>query len=193
MRMRLFGVGVAMVVAFTAVGCAADAPPPAAPTTPASTARLTDFAATHPEWLTNNHVRGHVTYKVSPPVGGDHNPVWQNCAGDVYPAQIANEHAVHSMEHGAVWVTYRPDLPAAQVNALATRVQDRPYMLMSPYPTLDAPISLQAWGFQLKADDAADPAIDAFIRAHRAKGSPEPGATCSGGVTDTGTTPLDLS
>ena len=38
---------------------------------------------------------------------------------------------------------------------------------MSPYPGLDAPISLQAWGYQLKVDNADDPRIDDFIKALR--------------------------
>ena len=54
----------------------------------------------------------------NPPVGGAHNPTWQNCMGDVYAAPIANEHAVHSLEHGAVWITYQPGLPADQVDKL---------------------------------------------------------------------------
>jgi hypothetical protein len=130
---------------------------------------------------------GHLTYPMSPPAGGNHNPYWQNCMGDVYPAEIASEHAVHSLEHGAVWVTYRPDLPADQVAALKARVTNRPYMLMSPYPRLDRPISLQAWGYQVKVDSADDPAIDSFIDKYRVNAAPEPGATCSSGVTDTGT------
>src|SRR5438128_1330541 len=30
------------------------------------------------------HRTGRLTYSASPPFGGDHNPTWQNCMGDVY-------------------------------------------------------------------------------------------------------------
>src|ERR1044072_4962818 len=62
------------------------------------------------------HVWNTVTYKETPPVGGQHNNYWQQSA--VYAKPIHNEHAVHSLEHGALWITYRPDLPKAQVDAL---------------------------------------------------------------------------
>jgi hypothetical protein len=113
--------------------------------------------------------------------------------GDVYSEQIANEHAVHSLEHGAVWVTYRPDLPADQVEKLASKVRGVEMMFMSPYPGLDAPISLQAWGYQLKVDNASDGRIDEFIKSLRVNATLEDGAVCSGGITVTGTTPRDLS
>ncbi|MEV4202988.1 DUF3105 domain-containing protein [Micromonospora globbae] len=158
---------------------------PGAPNIPG----LVDYRVTDPKMLKRNHVRGAVTYPVSPPVGGDHNPIWQNCLGDIYPAAIANENAVHSLEHGAVWITYRPDLPADQVDTLAKRVRGTPYMFMSPFPGLDRPISLQAWGLQLKLDSAADPRVDQFIRDFRIKAAPEPNASCSNGVTATGTAP----
>ncbi len=176
------------VLALTMASCAFGQNQPDTPATGGNgaPAGVVNYRVSHPEWLTNAHKKGHLTYPTSPPVGGDHNPYWQNCVGDIYPAQIANEHAVHSMEHGAVWVTYRPGLPAAQVAALAARVRDRPYLLMSPYPGLDRPISLQAWGYQLKVDSADDPAIDQFIRAYRIRAAPEPGATCANGITDTG-------
>jgi hypothetical protein len=139
--------------------------------------------------LTRNHVKGTVKYTVSPPVGGDHNGAWQNCMGDVYDAPIANEHAVHSLEHGAVWITYRPDLPKAQVDALAKKVRGTDFVLMSPYPGLDKPVSLQAWGFQLKLDKADDPRVDDFIKGFRKAATVEPLATCGNGLTQTGTTP----
>jgi Protein of unknown function (DUF3105) len=140
-----------------------------------------------------DHAAGPQTYALNPPVGGKHNANWQNCMGDVYDAPIANEHAVHSMEHGAVWVTYRSDLPADQVQQLASKVRGNEYMLMSPIDNLDKPISLQAWGFQLKVDKADDGRIDEFIKALRNNAAPEPGAPCSQGITATGTTPRDLA
>ena len=133
-----------------------------------------------------NHKDGTLTYLTSPPVGGDHNPLWQNCMGDVYDAPIANEHAVHSLEHGAVWVTYKQGLPAAQVDVLKKKVQGKDYMLMSPYPGLDHNVSLQVWGYQLKVDDVNDPRIDTFIKDLRLNASMEPGAACSSGNTTTG-------
>ena len=141
-----------------------------------------------------NHKPGQLTYKQSPPVGGDHNPTWENCEGTVYDKEIPKEHAVHSMEHGAVWVTYNPKtLSEAGVASLKKKVQGKNYMLMSPYPDLDKPISLQAWGLQLKLDKVSDDRIDDFIAKFRESASVEPGATCSGGVTVTGTTPQEAA
>jgi hypothetical protein len=142
------------------------------------------------------HKAGTVAYTVAPPVGGPHNNAWQRCAGDVYDAPIASEHAVHALEHGAVWLTYRPDLPKDQVDALASKVRSGlDYLLMSPYEGLDKPISLQAWGYQLKLDNASDPRIDQFINTLKQNASMEgPTATCTAGnyVTATGTTPREV-
>jgi uncharacterized protein DUF3105 len=140
----------------------------------------------------SQHKSGKIQYAVSPPVAGEHNSTWQNCMGDVYTEQIASEHAVHSMEHGAVWVTYRPDLPKDQVDALAAKVRGQEYMLMSPFPGLDKPIALQAWGYQLKVDNANDGRIDDFIGAMRGNATIEPGAACSSGITATGAEPRDI-
>ncbi|MGC3861886.1 DUF3105 domain-containing protein [Micromonospora chersina] len=139
-----------------------------------------------------NHQPGTIKYDVSPPVAGPHNQAWQNCMGDVYDAPIANEHAVHSLEHGTVWITYRPDLPADQVAKLKAKVQGKEKLMLSPYEGLDKPISLQAWGFQLKVDNADDGRIDEFIKTLRVNASIEgPTALCDQGVTATGTTPRD--
>ncbi len=158
---------------------------------------VSNYKESNPEWFQydpnfGNHQTGELTYPISPPVGGTHNPKWQSCMGDVYTSQISNEQAVHSMEHGAVWITYRPDLPQDQIDRLASKVRDVEYTLMSPLPGQDKAISLQAWGYQLKVDNAGDDRIDEFINALKRNATQEPGATCSGGITDATVKPLDL-
>ena len=76
-------------------------------------------------------------------------------------------------------------LPAEQVAALAAKVRDRSYLFLSPYPGLDVPVSVQAWGYQLKVSSAADPRIDGFIQSYRMTATLEPNAPCSGGTTAT--------
>nr|MDT0663180.1 DUF3105 domain-containing protein [Micromonospora sp. DSM 115978] len=146
---------------------------------------VVDYRATRPEILTREHVRGPVDYPVTPPVGGDHDLTWQRCMGQVYDAPVVDERAVHSLEHGAVWLTYRPDLPMDQVGRLADRVRGRGYLMMSPYPGLTAPISLQAWGFQLQVDSVDDPRIEEFIVVLAGNGGMEFGASCTAGTIET--------
>ncbi|WAM15025.1 DUF3105 domain-containing protein [Rhodococcus sp. JS3073] len=140
-----------------------------------------------------------VAYDQSPPFGGAHDQYWATCTGIVYPAAIRSENAVHSLEHGAVWVTYDPDrLSADDVATLAANVDGEPYTLMSPYPGLDSAVSLQSWGHQLKLDDAHDRRISDFLTALRQNPNtyPEPGATCStvrGGFDPADPPPFDPS
>ena len=128
-----------------------------------------------------NHVTRAVTYAQTPPVGGDHSETLTNCG--VYTAPVKNEQAVHSLEHGAVWVTYAPDLPGDQVALLAGVVGKYSYGLLSPFPGLGSPVVASAWGLQLTLTSASDPRLPAFV-AKYANGpqTPEPGAACSGGV-----------
>lgn len=116
-----------------------------------------------------------------PPVGGIHSGVWQNCG--IYDQPVEAKNAVHSMEHGAVWVTYHPELPAGDVESLQDAVRGQPFVLLSPYPELRSPIVMTAWGIQLELDSAGDSRIDDFInRYQRGPQTPEPGAPCSDGA-----------
>lgn len=155
---------------------------------------IVDYRAQNPDMLTRDHQPGSLQYEVLPPVGGNHNGSWQNCQGTVYDEQIANEHAVHSLEHGAIWVTYNPDtLPPDQVDQLRGMVEGNDKLFLSPFPGLDAPVSLQAWGYQLKVDSAGDPRINEFIRTLRVNASIEgPTARCDGGIRATGTVPQNI-
>jgi hypothetical protein len=132
------------------------------------------------------HTSGDVDYKQSPPVGGPHNPVWQNCG--FYDNPVRDENAVHSLEHGAVWITYTPGLPQDQVNELKDIAQRESYVLVSPYPDLpdNTPVVASAWGKQVGLDSADDPDLQSFIQAYeQGPQTPEPGAVCSGGTSAT--------
>lgn len=131
--------------------------------------------------LTSNHVDTDVEYAQNPPVGGDHNGVWLNCG--VYSEPVAEENAVHSMEHGAVWITYDPELPDDQVEALTAQAASNNYIVVSPRPDLPTPVVLSAWGLQLQVEDASDERIPVFLQKYvRGEQTPEPGASCTGGT-----------
>ena len=130
--------------------------------------------------------RGHdaaVEYEESglPPVGGTHSPNWQNCGIYDQPVEIKN--AVHSMEHGAVWVAYQPELPASDVATLQNLVSGQSYVLLSPYPGLESPVVLTAWGIQLQVDAVDDERIEQFVDNYRlGPQTPEFGAPCTDGI-----------
>ena len=125
-----------------------------------------------------SHVMGNVEYPQTPPVGGAHHPQWLACNGEVYDAPVANENAVHALEHGAVWITYREDVSKEDIESLAKKVGE--YTFMSPYPAQPGPIMLSAWGLQLTVERADDTRIDTFLNTYRqGKQTPEPGATCT--------------
>jgi hypothetical protein len=132
----------------------------------------------------SQHTPIKVTYKESPPVGGEHNPTWQQCG--VYDQPINNENGVHSMEHGSVWITYRPGLPKGDVDKLKALITSD-YLLLSPYPGLTAPVVVSSWNHQLALKGADDPRLARYITKYKQNPSttPEYGATCTGaGSTD---------
>ena len=116
----------------------------------------------------HEHVTGPVAYDRVPPVGGEHNATWLRC--EVYDEPVPAEFAVHSMEHGGVWLTHRPDLPAADVARLAALKDlseaSREYVLVSPLEGLAAPVAAATWGVSLEVPSADDPRLEAFVRAY---------------------------
>lgn len=133
------------------------------------------------EFAPGVHVSGPVDYPQSPPAGGPHDLEWADCTGTVYDVDIRPENAVHSLEHGAVWITYDPQAVGADGLATLRALTDgQPGTMLSPHPGLTSPVSLQAWGHQLFVDSADDPRVQQFLDLLRLDPdtSPEPGASC---------------
>lgn len=146
--------------------------------------------------------RGHddsieIAFGELPPAGGTHNSTWQNCG--IYTEPILPQHAIHSLEHGTVWITYQPDLAQDEVTELQELVRQkmrqysptqpqeerlaRSYLLLSPYPEQRSPIVLTAWGVQLEVESARDGRIEQFIDFYRlGPQTPERNAACVQGV-----------
>jgi hypothetical protein len=117
----------------------------------------------------------------APPPGGPHNPAWQNCG--VYTEPVETRHVLHSLEHGAVWLAYDPELPEADVTLLQDLAKEQAYTVMSPYPGLRSAVVLTAWGVQFETDTAADPRILEFLLTYQqGPQTPELGAPCQGGT-----------
>lgn len=130
------------------------------------------------------HVRPdqRVAYDKNPPFGGPHDGIWADCTGVAYPTPVRTENMVHSLEHGAIWITYNPDkVSEEEVERLNARVEGKPYSMSSPYPGMESPISVQSWGHRLQVENADDVRIDQFITALRKNDNgvyPEIGGSC---------------
>ena len=180
---------------------------PAAPAGPTTMAEQLEFEAMTdelPEGETDiegvvaiaiesaDHVEGDVEYSASPPAGGPHSSLWQNCG--FYTEPLRSEHAVHSLEHGAVWVTYTDDAPAGELDYLEMLAGQNSHLLVSPYSEQDTPIVLSAWGRQLALDSTDDPRFVRFLETYLRDGptAPEPGAVCFRGIGVAPENPLAL-
>ena len=76
------------------------------------------------------HVDGDIHEDGDVPAGGPHAEVWQNCG--YYDVEIESENAVHSLEHGAVWITYEPGLAEDQLRTLRGFAGGFDKVLVSP-------------------------------------------------------------
>jgi hypothetical protein len=107
--------------------------------------------------------------------------VWVNCG--FYLDPVPDEMAVHSLEHGAVWIAYQPDIPATERDQLRRAIEGHDYVLASPYPGLETRYVLLAWGYRLRLDALDDERVAEFLTAfEQGPQTPEPRAPCSGGA-----------
>jgi hypothetical protein len=124
------------------------------------------------------HTTEPVQYDVMPPAGGPHNPSWLNCG--VYEEEQPAEYAVHSLEHGAIWLAYDPEqISDEQLTELRRIAPDR-HAIVSPIAGLESPVIASAWGARLQVDDPSDERVQQFIDKYwLSPSAPEPGALCS--------------
>jgi hypothetical protein len=108
------------------------------------------------------------------PAGGPHYPL--PLRQGIYDQPVPDGNAIHSLEHGMVWVSYQPDLVSAEVlltlEEIATDFDLD--VLLSPRLENSSPVIVVSWGRRLVLDDLDEEAVRAFVTTNRNK-SPEPG------------------
>lgn len=168
---------VAGAVALTLSGCGGggNSGGQAGPTSPPSIPGVRTLDFSEPQF--HLHFFGPLRYAQRPPFGGAHSPIPLNCG--VYTAPVPNENAVHSLEHGAVWLTYKNGVDPAPLVALTDI--DQSYTLVSPFPTQTSPVVASVWGKQLRVDSPTDPRLRQFVQSYvRNDFGGEQGARCAG-------------
>jgi len=126
------------------------------------------------------HADGQIDYGLRPPAGGLHNPIYWNCG--FYDAPVVDESVGHSLEHGAVWISFAPDLPEREVELIHDLARENPKVLAAPYEGLPEPVVVSAWARQLRLESATDPRLAEFVAQYQdGDQAPEAGASCTGG------------
>jgi len=129
----------------------------------------------------NQHVNGTIYAANEIPAGGNMDAAWQNCG--YYPGQLRAENIMHSLEHGAVWVAYDPELSDSEISSLRRFAKRSEKVVVSPVADIGSPVVVSAWGFQLDIDDLEDTRLPQFVNEFSgASSAPEAGGRCSGGI-----------
>lgn len=113
-----------------------------------------------------------ITHQSSPPTSGNHWPV--PLSDGVYKTEKPDEAVIHSMEHGRVWISYKPTLPANIIEQLE-KLGSGQALIVTPREANETDIALAAWTrldtFNLNEDGSLDEQrIKDFIKRYKNKG-----------------------
>lgn len=117
------------------------------------------------------------TYNSNPPTSGPH---YKNPANwGMYDYEVPDKLAIHNMEHGGVWISYRPSADTHVVEHLKAIVAEfgGSKLLMAPRAANDADVAIAAWMHALKLDlggqDISEEQLNqirAFYKAYKNRG-----------------------
>jgi Protein of unknown function (DUF3105) len=108
------------------------------------------------------------------PAGGPHYS--RPLAVGVYAARVPDGNAVHSLEHGIVWITYQPDqITDAELDTLKhIASQFEADTILSPRPENSSPIIIVSWERRLTQTRLDPLPLHNFVETNRNR-APEPG------------------
>jgi len=112
----------------------------------------------------------HAGYKTNPPTSGPHaEPI----AFNSYDTEIADENAIHNMEHGGIWITYK-DISEEEIAQLKDIQRKHPKsVILSPRSANDSRISVTSWQRLMHLEVVDVEMIESYIEKNINR-SPEP-------------------
>lgn len=128
--------------------------------------------------------RGHVPdgtqvqYNSNPPTSGQHYAKW--ITRGIYDKPQVDGNLIHSLEHGAVILSYKSDLAKEDVEKIKSVFSKASVSkkIMVPRENLDTPVALTSWGRLLKLqtiEATSEAKIKEFMETNEDRG-PEKGA-----------------
>lgn len=119
------------------------------------------------------HVRpGHThIYSSNPPTSGWHFN--QPAEWGIYKEEVADETLIHNLEHGGVWISYKPDIPEEVRKKLENFYEKwGRKVIVAPRSKNDSDISLAAWNRldKFSLSEYSDERVEKFIKAFRNRG-----------------------
>ncbi len=108
------------------------------------------------------------TYNSNPPTSGPHYATPANWGVYDYPAN--DKIFIHNMEHGGIWISYKPDMPVGVVNDLKAIVNEfgGSKLVMAPRSANDSDIAVAAWTRLLKINLAGNDITEDHLNQIRA-------------------------
>ena len=106
-------------------------------------------------------------YNSNPPTSGPHFS--QPANWGVYDYEVKDQIFIHNLEHGGIWIAYRPTVPPAVVDQLKAIVSEfsGAKVVMAPRSANDADIAVAAWSHVYKFDLTGDTLAPEWVNGIR--------------------------
>lgn len=131
-----------------------------------------DFSVAVPS-LGRDHIEvgtTHAEYNSNPPSSGPHYV--QTARNKFYETAVPDEYVIHNLEHGDIWIAYKPTITDKDKNLLKDFAWSK--VIITPREKNEYDISLVAWGrvdnFNIKDVPDYETRISDFIKRYRNKG-----------------------
>lgn len=111
----------------------------------------------------------HPAYNSNPPSSGWHYP--RPAQSGIYDTEFSDEQLIHNLEHGHIWIAYKPDTSKDQIELLANIAKSYgSKVIMAPRKENDTSIAVVAWQHVFKLTVVDEAQIKNFIDAYRGRG-----------------------